>query len=62
VGAKVGGPIHDFVVRDRYLLAADVATIVAAILAILVVRQIDSRQRAKFQKLSSWSQGLTPGP
>src|SRR5258706_3636598 len=48
----------DYATRDAYLLAAAALDIVAAILAILVVRQIDARQQAKFQKLSTWSQGM----
>jgi hypothetical protein len=53
---------HRFVLRDRYLLASDVITIAAAGLAIILVRQIDARQQAKFRRLASWSQGISPTP
>jgi hypothetical protein len=60
--SKFDGVVHHYVLRDMWLLARDVTTIIAAFLAIVLVRQIDARQQAKFQKLSSWSQGMAPSP
>jgi hypothetical protein len=60
VADKLHRVAHDYVTRDLFILAAGALDIATAMLAIMLVRQIDARQQAKFQKLSTWSQSAGP--
>jgi hypothetical protein len=45
-----------------FLLAGDLVVVAWAILAILLVRGVDSRQEAKYQRLSAWVRGFAAAP
>jgi hypothetical protein len=47
--------VADLIVRDRYILGGDAATVLAAILAIMLVRRITARLEAKRQRMSAWT-------
>jgi Domain of unknown function (DUF4328) len=47
--------VADLIVRDRYILGGDAATILAAVLAIMLVRRITARLEAKHQRMSAWT-------
>jgi hypothetical protein len=47
--------VADLIARDRYILGGDAATILAAVLAIMLVRRITARLEAKHQRMSAWT-------
>lgn len=53
-------PVTDLIARNRFLLTTNALFIVAAVLALLVVRTIDARQQAKHERVSKWARDLEP--
>ena len=53
--------VADLIVRDRYILGGDAATILAAVLAIMLVRRITGRLEVKGERVSAWRSGFAQG-
>ena len=50
--------VADLIVRDRYILGGDAATILAAVLAIMLVRRITARLETRREWVGAWRSGF----